>query len=254
VRSEADVRAVLGLSAVGNTTSEIARRVGVARATVRAWKRLGEDDVLARRRHHAHVIDGSCAVTHGLHEPAYAYLLGQYLGDGCISRMRSSFRLRITCCSAYPKIIDECADAIRRLRPTGRVGFVNGQGCIEVCNYWLHWPCVLPHGEGGVKHRRAIALADWQRGIALDRHPQLFLRGLIHSDGWRGSNNVRGAGGRRYSYPRYQFSNRSEDIKRLFVEACERLGIETRRMNGFAISVAKRRSVALLDEFVGPKQ
>ena len=115
------------------------------------------------------LVDGSCSVTHDLDEPAYAYLLGQYLGDGCISRMRSSFRLRITCCSAYPRIIDECAEAIRRLRPTGRVGFVNRQGCIEVCNYWLHWPCVLPHGEGGVKHTRAIDLADWQRGIAVGR-------------------------------------------------------------------------------------
>jgi hypothetical protein len=41
---------------------------------------------------------------------------------------------------------------------------------------------------------------------------------------------------------------------RLFVEACDRLGIEARRMNAVTISVATRRSVALLDAFIGPKR
>ncbi len=95
--------------------------------------------------------------------------------------------------------------------------------------------------------------SEWQRCIALDRHPEQFLRGLIHSDGWRGMNRVRGANGSTYAYPRYQFSNRSDDIKRLFCDACDRLGIEWRRMNAVAISVARRQSVAMLDEFVGPK-
>jgi hypothetical protein len=36
-----------------------------------------------------------------------------------------------------------------------------------------------------------------------------FLRGLFHSDGWRGLNRVH-VKGRDYSYPRYQFSNRSD--------------------------------------------
>ena len=38
--------------------------------------------------------------------------------------------------------------------------------------------------------------------------------GLIHSDGWaRGVNKVH-VKGRDYEYPRYQFSNRSDDIRR----------------------------------------
>ncbi len=56
-----------------------------------------------------------------------------------------------------------------------------------------------------------------------------------------------------YAYPRYQFSNRSLDIQRLFTRACDRVGVEWRQMNRWNISVAKRGSVALLDEFVGPK-
>jgi hypothetical protein len=219
---------------------------------VTAWLDAGEGKALARQSCQRPGGD-VCEYTQGLDEPAYAYLLGQYLGDGCISRIRKSFRLRIMCCDAYPKIIEECADAIQRVRIHGRVGYLQREGCTEVSNYWLHWPCLLPHGTGGLKHQRTIALLPWQRTIAIERHPDLLIRGLIHSDGWRGINRVRGANGHPYAYPRYQFSNRSEDIKQLFVEACARVGVECRRMNRMTVSVAERTSVARLDEFVGPK-
>jgi hypothetical protein len=56
-----------------------------------------------------------------------------------------------------------------------------------------------------------------------------------------------------YHYPRYNFTNRSDDIKRIFCDACDLLGVEWRVMNRWNISVARRASVALLDEFIGPK-
>ena len=83
-------------------------------------------------------------------------------------------------------------------------------------------------------------------------HPQQFLRGLIHSDGCRFINTVR-HGPKVYKYPRYNFSNRSDDIRRIFCDACDLLGIEWRVMNAWNISVARRASVARLDEFIGPK-
>jgi hypothetical protein len=52
---------------------------------------------------------------------------------------------------------------------------------------------------------------------------------------------------------RYQFSNRSGDIRALFTQACDRLAIDWRQMNGYTISVARRTSVTRLDAFVGPK-
>ena len=239
-----DVREVFRLRRAGLTISAIAHRVGIARATARDWLDCGEDEVFARPRRAERVCHTGdhCSSSRALDEPAYAYVLGQYLGDGCISPVRSSYKLRIVCCSTYPGILDECAAATQRVRRDGRICFVRRQGCTEVTNYWLHWPCLLPHGEGGIK-----------REIALERQPELFVRGLIHSDGWRGTNRVRGANGSPYAYPRYQFSNRSEDIKALFVEACDRLGVEARRMNSMSLSVAKRRSVEILDRFVGPK-
>ena len=56
-----------------------------------------------------------------------------------------------------------------------------------------------------------------------------------------------------YAYPRGFFSNRSADIRGLFCEYCERLGIHWTQSNPRNISVSHRRSVALLDSFVPAK-
>lgn len=96
-------------------------------------------------------------------------------------------------------------------------------------------------------------LAAWQRDV-VRAYPQALLRGLIHSDGSRHLNTVHSPAGRAYAYPRYEFSNRSEDIRRIFTHACDLLGIQWRSTNRWNISVARRESVARMDEFVGPKR
>ena len=55
-------------------------------------------------------------------------------------------------------------------------------------------------------------------------------------------------------YPRYHFSNASDDIRRTFGDACDVIGVEWRHNNARTISVARRASVAILDSFIGPKQ
>lgn len=54
-------------------------------------------------------------------------------------------------------------------------------------------------------------------------------------------------------YPRYFFSNLSADIRTIFCEHCDLLGIRWTLSNPRNVSIAHRDSVALLDEFVGPK-
>ena len=91
----------------------------------------------------------------------------------------------------------------------------------------------------------------------MSAHSAQFVRGLIHSDGCRSVNRftTRLPSGRsaNYAYPRYFFSNLSGDIRGLFCEACDRLGVRWTQSNARNISVADRRSVALLDRVVGPK-
>jgi hypothetical protein len=185
----------------------------------------------------------------------YAYLLGVYLGDGSLHRWGTSWILRIALDVAYPEIVRECCEAIEAVRgghrPTPKPDY-GGKRCIRIESTWRRWPCLFPQHGPGRKHSRKIELVDWQRDI-VNQAPGAFLRGLIHTDGWRGVNRVH-AKGKVYEYARYQFSNRSDDIRRLFTDTCEKLGIRWRQWTRYHVSVARRESVAILDSFVGPKR
>jgi hypothetical protein len=61
------------------------------------------------------------------------------------------------------------------------------------------------------------------------------------------------SGPREYAYPRYFFTNLSNDIQGLFCASCDQLGVRWTRSSYKNISVAHRQSVALLDAIVGPK-
>jgi hypothetical protein len=118
-----------------------------------------------------------------------------------------------------------------------------------------HWPCLFPQHGPGKKHTRKIELQPWQRTIVFN-HSGHFVRGLFHSDGYRGINRVRARladGERWYEYPRYPFTSESRDILRLCGETLDQLGVASRFSRRNAISVARREAVARLDEFVGPK-
>lgn len=110
----------------------------------------------------------------------------------------------------------------------------------------------MPQHAAGKKHDRPIVLEPWQQDI-VDRHPREFLRGLVHSDGSRFMNRVR-VNGKEYAYPRYNFTNHSADIRRLFTDTLDQLGIAWRQMNRYNVSVARREAVAALDAFIGPKR
>jgi hypothetical protein len=97
-----------------------------------------------------------------------------------------------------------------------------------------------------------MVLEPWQRLIT-ETHPHELLRGLIHSDGCRFVANQRSRRGAYRSYVRYMFSNRSEDIHSIFCEHADLLGIEWTRPSRRETQIARRESVAMLEEFVGPK-
>jgi hypothetical protein len=185
---------------------------------------------------------------------SYTYLLGQYLGDGHIARSGRSLALRIYCTNAYPLIIDEVAASMASVAGTS-VHFSQKVGCTAVSSTTLHWACMLPQHGSGMKHARKIELADWQRDL-VGRYPHGLIRGLIQSDGCLATNVVHRplpGGIRTYTYPRYFFSNLSADIRGIFTDTLDVLGIAWKQNRHNCISVARREAVAALDEFVGPK-
>ncbi|MDX6287330.1 MAG: hypothetical protein QOG53_2815 [Frankiales bacterium] len=149
--------------------------------------------------------------------------------------------------------MDACEKAMGILGT--RVHRAPKEGCHLLGSYSKHWPHLFPQHGPGRKHLRAIMLESWQEDI-VDQHTREFIRGLIHSDGCRFTNPVVRhfkSGTRRYSYPRYMFTNESVDIRDLFTDALDRLGIAWRYSRRNTISIARREAVAALDEFVGPK-
>lgn len=161
---------------------------------------------------------------------------------------RDVFKLRIFLDAKYPQIIDECQHAMEAVLPN-RAGLVKRPSWFEVTSHSKHWVCLFPQHGPGHKHDRVITLRPWQLRIAMIDNPEALLRGLIHSDGCRVLNTVNGA-----PYPRYHFCNNSDDIRGIFVAACGRIGVACRHNNWNTVSVARRGSVARLDQFIGPKR
>lgn len=259
MRSAEEVERVLDLATQGLNHRQIARATGIPRGTVRDWL-YGKIPVRGQRGSGGRFRPCMRCHTHlgpfpSLTLFAYAYLLGLYLGDGCISEApRGVFHLRICLDRAYPVIIEECATATAIVMPASKASvYPSRTARLSVVSSWSrHWPCLFPQHGKGKKHDRPILLAEWQRE-SVARYPHRLLRGLIHSDGSRHLNTIRHPA-KTYRYPRYEFCNYSTDIQGIFCEYCDKVGVEWRQMNRFKISVARRDSVARMDEFIGPKR
>jgi hypothetical protein len=194
MRSREEVALVLELVRGGWNDCEIARETGIPRRTVRDWRR-GRTPDFDRIRARYDAKRRVCVVCGGdplrLPQGAYAYLLGLYLGDGCIAtHPRGVFRLRIVCADAYPELIQRCEHAMAEVLPN-KVNRVRKEGCTEVTAYSKHWPCLFPQHGPGKKHRRKIELTVWQQEL-VDADPRPLVRGLLHSDGCRVLNWVNG--------------------------------------------------------------
>lgn len=236
----------------GRRPVQVAAELALSPTTVYAWLHADAPHLVRALQPCFRCSDGSRLPS----DPAlYAQLLGLYLGDGCLSRAPRAWVLRITCDDRWPGVAREVADVMSDVGAR-RVCRVAQPGCHDIQAHWQHWPCLFPQHRSGKKHTRPIVLEPWQQEVVV-QHPGRLLRGLFFSDGWRGQNVAvkHGPDGfvTRYRYPRYEFTHRSDDIRRLCTDALDLLGIAWRRNGAWRISVARREAVAALDAHVGPK-
>ncbi|MCP3756629.1 transcriptional regulator [Streptomyces sp. TBY4] len=238
----------LNLLADGRSMSSVSKETGVSRASIRSWRVRVEPLPRQQRTSPCPPLTDTAS---------YAYLLGLYLGDGHISQPAShrAPSLRITCDNKWPGLMDAAEEAMRRVFPFNRVCRARKVGCQDVKVYSKHLRCLFPQHGPGRKHERRIILEGWQQAI-VDAHPWEFVRGLIHSDGCRITNwTVRN--GKRYEYPRYFFTNKSDDIRKLCTDTLAKVGVQwtilARGSDPFNVSIARKASVALMDAHIGPK-
>ena len=234
----------------GCTLSAVSRALGVSRSALREWRDSGPEAASAL---------SDCPRCSGdaesLDAPSYSALFGYYLGDGCLSHVRTHFVMRISCDATYPGIIADATRLVAAVHAGGSVCHVHGPGVVVVQNCWKHWPCLFPQHGPGRKHERVLGMTDWQWALVRD-HPADFLRGLFHSDGSRVNNwATRPVAGvvKRYEYPRWQFTNCSAEIRQWCCDALDLVGVPWRRSNAKTISVSTRAGVARLDDLIGRK-
>ncbi len=248
---------VLSMGRRGLNNSAISRATGIPRSTVAQWQN-GRTPKFGAERNRG----GACARCGPIGDPfpwlvvyQYAYLLGMYLGDGCLlAHPRKVFRLHITLDAAHPVLAAECLTAMELTMPSSKASMRRSRRArmFDLVSYSQHWPHLFPQHGPGPKHGRAIKLEPWQQRI-VDRYPGRLLRGLIHSDGCRVTNRISHPK-KTYMYPRYFFSNKSFDIQRIFCDACDQLALSWRQDGPWNISVARREAVEILDRHVGPKR
>jgi hypothetical protein len=237
--------AALALIAAGASDSEIARRLGIARTTVRDWRRpryVRKSPVLRCAR--------CWRSTRPLRFTAadYAELLGLYLGDGYIGTLPRTERIRLFLDARYPIVVDETEALLRRCFPANRVGRLSRHAgaMIVLWTYHGHLSCLFPQNGAGRKHERPIVLEAWQEELVAAA-PWAFLRGCIRSDGCVFVNRTG-----RYEYLSYDFTNRSPHIRELFARVCDSVGVDCRPARD-RVRIYRRAGVELMREHVGIK-
>ncbi|TCJ23616.1 helix-turn-helix domain-containing protein [Nocardioides jejuensis] len=249
------VEEALRLLRAGVRPGDVAARTGVPRNTVWRWRKVYLHEGLPRGQSHCQVPCPRCDGA-ALDEDAYAELLGWYLGDGHIVRARRGvWKFSIYNDANYADDNARLVETIGRLKPGSTPMALARRGMVTTYLYWKHWPCLFPQHGPGYKHTRPIVLDRWQREV-VERRPGPFLRGLFHSDGCRTNNwasRIVNGERKRYDYPRWQFSNRSDDIRDLCCWALDLLEIPWRQSNTWCISVSRREAVARLDALIGLK-
>jgi len=112
-----------------------------------------------------------------------AYIIGVALGDGNLSNPNGrAVRLRITCDTKYPNLIETIKSNLKIIAPNNKVSTIKTKGnCLNISCYSNHWPEVLGWNKGS-KYSQNVRVPNW---IKRDKeYSKACLRGLFQTDGY----------------------------------------------------------------------
>ncbi len=112
-----------------------------------------------------------------------AYVVGLSIGDGNLSLVRKTIRLRISCDDKYPNLILHIISSLKSLFPQNKVGTVKKKGnCTDVYVYSNHLEKLLGwKATKGSKFKQNVTTPDWIKKTK--EYKINYLRGLIETDG-----------------------------------------------------------------------
>lgn len=195
----------------GHNQCQVARETGIPRGTIKDWvtrgfcpKNDGKGGGL--------IMDAAAYVSETEERrAAYAFVLGEYLGDGCVRLFRGGtmFRLGIYNDKKYEGLNQLIENRMQRVLPLNKVTrSSHGLNCWEIYVYSRSIPQLFPQMGPGRKHARKIELLPWQLEI-VNAYPKEFVKGLFYSDGCIYDHKHDDG---RYVYLSYAFTNKSRDI------------------------------------------
>lgn len=113
-----------------------------------------------------------------------SYIVGLALGDGNLSNPNGrAVRLRITCDTKYPELIQKICSSIQKILPNNKVSIIKRATTFcDVSCYSNSWEKLLGwKALGGSKYKQNVTIPKW---IKENRKYSIeCLRGLLETDG-----------------------------------------------------------------------
>jgi hypothetical protein len=242
------IKKVVGDFKNGKNKSQLSKEYNIPRATLKYWIQ-NESTIKVKRTSEKSIEDIIDEIKSK--KSLYNFILGLYLGDGNIShngRKLSSFRLRISQDNKYPESIKEIQKSLSQFFVKNSF-ITKSEGCSILTIFDKNLPVYFPQHGLGKKHERKIELSDFQRE---NIDYESLLRGLWVSDG-----SFYMASDGKYSYERYNFTNKSLDIISLFEECLISLDIKYgkrfKKNDICVIQIQKKSEVDKMKKVVGIK-
>lgn len=253
--SQLDRDNVIRLFEEGKNKSEISRITGIHRATLRDWIFAYQKGITKS----AYQYDPQEYLNEFIQSEekrkAYSFVLGLYLCDGYISQYKThrAETIRIINDAKYEQDTLEWANNLQILFPENKVSIRKlKSNCKEVKIHSKKLSLLFPQAQKGKKHERKLVFTGWQMDI-IKQYPKEFIRACFQSDGC-----IYIQRSKTYSYKRYAFTNKSEDIIELFLFCLKEVGIQKERYlhpeGKYVIQNFKKEFVTILESIIYEKK
>lgn len=241
MRTKEEFNIVVDLKKKGYNKSQISKITKIPRSTISDWL---NNDVLFEKKEKYNINEHLKSKES---RELYSYVLGLYLGDGHINKMKRTWRLRIFMDSKYDNLNSFVHEKLSIFFNENKVNIIKSKKSnLVIFTVHSNELCKLfpQHGEG-LKHKRKINLFNWQEKITV---PEFLLKGLFHSDGCYCYHK-----GEKVKHYIYSFKNESKDIHEIFQKCCGKLKIDF-TFNKNTTGIYKKYEVEKLYKLIGSKE